>query len=272
MSNTTTTMDSYEKVSNICELLDEIKVENEQKSYYEHLIKQEMIGLPNNYKLLLDKETIKAAVKKCAFSIYNHFIKQAIDSDTTVEIVLLRILKGATYFANDLARSLRDIIQVEGTYNKIVLRDEFVTASSYFDDIKPRSVTIGSYNFHLGQLVGKKIILVDELLDKGETIKELRNWAIMSGCDEKNIYSCVAFMKDKPRVIEPNWFGFIVPDIWLIGYGLDDKQYYRELEIVCYIDKPSSIEQTDDDKKFCVEDYHKTVDEYITNVKKSLIM
>lgn len=229
----------------------------------------QLFGLPDNYKFLLDKETIQTLVNKCAVAIHDYFNKCATDKNTKCEIVLLRILNGGSYFGGDLARCIQNIIRKEGTSNKISLSDEFITASSYEGEQTAKSLVIMS-QLNINKFFGKKIILIDELLDKGETIKQLIDFLVNLGIDANNIFSCVAFMKDKERVIEPTWFGIIVPDIWLIGYGLDDRQNYRELEIVCYVSKPPNIEQTCDDKVFCVENYHQVVFDYLEQVKKYL--
>lgn len=231
---------------------------------------KELCGLPKHYKLLLDENMIKNIVNKCANTIHNHFASNITNSSDKCEIVLLRVLKGGSYFATDLARNLRNIIRVCKTYKQITLTDEYITASSYRGSQVAGDLVIKS-ELDISKLQGKKVILVDELIDVGETLSRLHSHFIESGFDPADLFTLVAFMKNKSRVLEPTWHGIVVPDVWLIGYGLDDVQEYRELECLCYVGKPEGIEKTSDDHKYCVENYHEAVLEYYHTVKATLM-
>lgn len=214
-------------------------------------------NLPSNYRFLANESMISCAINKCA----NEIINYCNSKNSNVELHLLCILKGGVYFNCDLMRSLQVIIQRNNL--PIKLTCGFISAKSYHG-LNQSEVKI-EHDLNLEELKNKEIILVDELIDNGETILTIKNYLINKGIT--NINECVAFMKNKNRVIEPKWYGFLVPDVWLIGYGLDDMERYRELKMLCFIGKPDNFEKTKDDYVFCSnDDYYDAWFNYYKNL------
>jgi hypoxanthine phosphoribosyltransferase len=167
-----------------------------------------------NFRLILTNEEIQAGVH-----VVSHRIETWCKGD---RIVLVGILKGAFMFMSDLCRALTRSYSVQ-----------FVEASSYKDgrtqsagvelstDIDP------SKYIHEGQ-APKKIVLIDELLDNGQTMQDMKIRILekLKGTHtEKDILTVCLFSKDKKRECPvadvtgiPN-----LPDLWLVGYGLDDR-------------------------------------------------
>ena len=138
-------------------------------------------------------------------------------ADIETPLVLVVILKGATVFASDLLRSL-----------SIPAELEFVRASSY------GSGTSSSGHLKLahmvdGPLIGRHVLLVEDIIDSGITVS-----AIARRIRRMNPASLrVAALLDRParRVVEVmiDFTGFVIPDRFVIGYGLDYAGLYREL-------------------------------------------
>ena len=138
-------------------------------------------------------------------------------ADIDTPLVLVVILKGATVFASDLLRSL-----------SIPAELEFVRASSY------GSGTSSSGHLKLahmvdGPLIGRHVLLVEDIIDSGLTVS-----AIAKRIRRMNPASLrVAALLDRParRVVEVaiDFTGFVIPDRFVIGYGLDYAGLYREL-------------------------------------------
>ena len=136
-------------------------------------------------------------------------------SDTP--LVIVAILKGATVFAADLLRSL-----------SIPAELEFVRAASYGAGIKS-SGRVKIAHMVEGSLEGRHVLLVEDIVDSGRTIDTiLRRFRRLKPASLR-----VAALLDRParREIEVqiDFVGFVIPDRFVIGYGLDYAGLYREL-------------------------------------------
>src|SRR5665213_360457 len=136
----------------------------------------------------------------------------AIDSP----LVLVVILKGATVFAADLLRSL-----------SIPAELEFVRAASYGSGTTSGRLRLA----HMveGPLVGRHVLLVEDIVDSGRTIGAIAKRLKKLGPASLRL----AALLDRParREVETqiDFTGFVIPDKFVIGYGLDYAGLYREL-------------------------------------------
>ncbi|TMD99276.1 MAG: hypoxanthine phosphoribosyltransferase [Chloroflexi bacterium] len=138
-------------------------------------------------------------------------------ADIDTPLVMVVILKGATVFAADLLRSL-----------SIPAELEFVRASSY------PTGTSSSGRLRLahmveGPLVGRHVLLVEDIIDSGVTVNAVAKRIRKLGASSVRL----AALLDRParRQVEVNidFTGFVIPDRFVIGYGLDYAGLYREL-------------------------------------------
>src|SRR5690242_20667 len=132
-------------------------------------------------------------------------------------LVLVTILKGATVFAADLLRSL-----------SIPAELEFVRAASYGAGTKSTG-RVKIAHMVEGSLAGRNVLLVEDIVDSGRTIHTiLKRFRRMRPASLR-----VAALLDRParREIEVpiDFVGFVIPDRFVIGYGLDYAGLYREL-------------------------------------------
>jgi hypoxanthine phosphoribosyltransferase len=136
---------------------------------------------------------------------------------TDAPLVLVAILKGATVFAADLLRSL-----------SIPAELEFVRAASYGAGTKS-SGRVKIAHMVEGSLEGRHVLLVEDIVDSGRTIDTiLKRFRRMRPASLR-----VAALLDRParREIDVHidFVGFVIPDRFVIGYGLDYAGLYREL-------------------------------------------
>ena len=136
-------------------------------------------------------------------------------SDTP--LVLVAILKGATVFAADLLRSL-----------SIPAELEFVRAASYGAGTKT-SGRVKIAHMVEGSLEGRHVLLVEDIVDSGRTIDTiLKRFRRMRPASLR-----VAALLDRPARreidVQIDFVGFVIPDRFVIGYGLDYAGLYREL-------------------------------------------
>jgi hypoxanthine phosphoribosyltransferase len=138
-------------------------------------------------------------------------------ADIETPLVMVVILKGATVFAADLLRSL-----------SIPAELEFVRASSYHGGT---SSTGRLQLAHMvdGPLVGRHVLLVEDIVDSGLTVNVIARRIRRLGPASLRI----AALLDRParRVVDVkiDFCGFVIPDRFVIGYGLDYAGLYREL-------------------------------------------
>ncbi|MCA9290268.1 MAG: hypoxanthine phosphoribosyltransferase [Phycisphaerales bacterium] len=137
--------------------------------------------------------------------------------DDGAEIVLLPILTGAVIFVADLMRQLPQKVRIK-----------VVTVSSY-----PGTATsskgadiIGALPEELG---GKHVLIIDDILDSGQTIRAIR--AAVEARDPRSVRACVLLRKQIESAMSTpcEYVGFDIPDRFVVGYGLDYDNYYRNL-------------------------------------------
>jgi hypoxanthine phosphoribosyltransferase len=137
------------------------------------------------------------------------------------KVVLVGVLKGAALFLSDLARSL----QVDATF-------DFVAVSSYGKGLR----TSGAVKLikDLDEPIeGKNVLIVEDILDTGLTLAYLRK--IFMQHKPKTLR--IAALLDKPsrriEKIDADYVGFSIPNLFVIGYGMDYAERYRNLPDIC---------------------------------------
>ncbi|WP_348269378.1 hypoxanthine phosphoribosyltransferase [Edaphobacter paludis] len=133
-------------------------------------------------------------------------------------IVLIGVLKGAAIFLSDLARA----IEVNNTF-------DFVAVSSY-GPAKMSSGIVKLIKDIDNPIEGKHVILVEDILDTGLTLSYLRGMMLQHKPASLKIATCL----DKParRLVpmDADYVGFQIPNQFVIGYGMDYAEQYRNLE------------------------------------------
>jgi hypoxanthine phosphoribosyltransferase len=138
-------------------------------------------------------------------------------ADIDTPLILVAILKGATVFAADLLRSL-----------SIPAELEFVRAASYGGGTRPTG-RVKIAHMVEGPLVGRHVLLVEDIVDSGRTIDTiLKRFRKLRPASLR-----VAALLDRPArrevKVDIDFTGFVIPDRFVIGYGLDYAGLYREL-------------------------------------------
>ncbi len=133
-------------------------------------------------------------------------------------IVLIGVLKGAAIFLSDLARA----IEVDNTF-------DFVAVSSY-GRAKVSSGAVRLIKDIDNPIEGKHVILVEDILDTGLTLSYLRGMMLQHKPASLKIATCL----DKPErrlvPIEADYVGFQIPNQFVIGYGMDYAEHYRNVK------------------------------------------
>jgi hypoxanthine phosphoribosyltransferase len=166
---------------------------------------------PEVESVLLEPEVIEARVRQLAAEIAAAFAER--------EMLAVGVLTGAFVFLADLVRHIRGRVQFA-----------FVKAESYGDGTKPGDLSLTLVGE--SDLAGRDVLVVEDILDTGRTLRGLLDLFRARGA--RSVRSVVLLDKKSRREVpvEADFVGFTVPDVFLVGYGLDHAQRFRNLPYI----------------------------------------
>ncbi len=135
------------------------------------------------------------------------------------EPLMVGLLKGVIPFIGDLIKNINVDIEID-----------YLRVKSYDGSKSSGSVNVvGGY---VPEVKGKDIILVDDILDTGQTIYKMKKLFLNAGA--KSVKVCVLLDKKEGRVLDINadYYAFDVPKEFVVGYGLDYNEKYRNLPYI----------------------------------------
>jgi hypoxanthine phosphoribosyltransferase len=176
-------------------------------------------------KVLIERERIAERVAELGAQITKDFAGQS--------IILLGVLKGAAIFLSDLARH----VDLDATF-------DFIGVSSYGNRPSPASELKSGWDStgevrllkDVDQTIkDRNVILVEDILDTGLTMTYLKK--MLNARQPRSLK--VAALLDKPSrrklPLEGDYVGFKIPDEFVVGYGLDYAEKYRNLADICVV-------------------------------------
>lgn len=166
---------------------------------------------------LISKEEISEKVKELALRIDNDYKGE--------EILLIGLLRGSVIFLSDLVRELK----TEATI-------DFMVVSSYGSELESsRDVKIKKDLEE--DISGRNVIIVEDIIDTGHTLKKVLE--MLKIRNPKSIKICTLLDKPERREvkIEVDYTGFKIPDEFVVGYGIDFAQKYRDLPYIGIVKK-----------------------------------
>lgn len=168
-----------------------------------------------NLKPYISKEQIEKAVQKLADQINKDYKGQ--------EVICVGVLKGSFMFLSDLVKKL-----------KLDIHIDFVRLSSYQNN-KTSSGTVVITKDIESSITGKRVLIIEEILDSGRTLDFLMKRFLAN--TPHSIKICVLLDKREKRAtpIEANYVGLKIEDRFVVGYGLDYQEKYRNLPEIYYV-------------------------------------
>ncbi len=166
---------------------------------------------------LISETEIQSRVKELARQISTDYQEH--------ELLLIGVLKGSWVFLADLARNLT-----------IPVKFDFLTVSSYGDS----TITTGKVNIinELKATINQKdVLLIEDILDTGHTLKYIIDNLLLQ--KPRTLKLCVLLDKPERHELEMkiDYLGFTVPNKFVVGYGIDFNEQYRQLPYIAYIQK-----------------------------------
>lgn len=162
--------------------------------------------------VLFDEETIVSRVKELG--------KQISEDYKDKEVTIICILKGASFFACELAKRIT-----------VPVYFDFMKVSSYGNETESSGVVKIVQDLD-EPIRGKNVIVVEDIIDSGRTMHYLTD--ILRSRGPESVKLCALLDKPDRRVTEVDidYTGFVIPDKFVVGYGLDYAQKYRNLPYI----------------------------------------
>ena len=162
---------------------------------------------------LISAKAIAARVEELAQEITRAF-------KGTDKLVVVGLLRGSFVFIADLVREI-----------DLPLEVDFLEASSYGDSLhSSREVRI--LKDIRGEIAGRDVLVVEDIVDTGYTLTHVRK--LLAAREPRRLTVCALLDKPSRREVEikADWTGFVIPDEFVIGYGIDFAQRNRNLPYI----------------------------------------
>ena len=168
-------------------------------------------------KILFTDEEIRARAKELGAIITKDYKDE--------ELILVGTLKGAVLWMAEIMKNIDLFTQID-----------FITASSYGDRTTSSGIVKITKDVEL-DLTDKHVLIVEDIVDSGITLSRLKEYLIERAA--KSVKICTMLDKPSRRVtdVKPDYVGFEVEDLFVIGYGLDYDQRYRNLPYISYLEQ-----------------------------------
>lgn len=168
-------------------------------------------------KVLINEEKLNKRV--------NEIAKQIEDEYKGKEIIFICILKGSVFFTVDLAKRINGDVKLE-----------FIRVSSYNEGTESSGEI--KMKLDLKDIIqGKDVIVIEDIIDTGRTLSYLIKYLKMK--KPNSLKLCALLDKPERRIkkdVKVDYTGFQIPDEFVVGYGLDVAEKYRNLPYIGYIE------------------------------------
>ena len=163
-------------------------------------------------KVLVTEEELKARIAQLGAELYDRFQGK--------QPLFLGVLKGSFVFMADLVRACQLKSDVE-----------FIAVSSY------QNATVSSGRVQITHdlqqdITGRHLIIVEDILDSGNTLAFLKEYFLTKGAASITIVTLLDKPSRRVKAITADLAGFVVPDEFVVGYGLDYCQRYRNVPYI----------------------------------------
>ncbi len=171
-----------------------------------------------NIKVYITEEELNKRIAEIGAEITERFKGES--------VYLVCILKGSIFFTTELAKRI-----------DLPMNIDFMTVSSY----GAQTVSSGVINVKQdlsGSIEGENVIIVEDIIDSGNTLSRLLQ--LFKSRNPKTLTLCTLLDKPERRVVKDvvvDYTGFVVPDKFIVGYGLDWDQKYRNLPYIGFVEE-----------------------------------
>ena len=167
-------------------------------------------------KVLISEEQINKRLDELANQIMEEYKGK--------DLMFLCILKGSVFFTVELAKRIKNNVQFE-----------FIEVSSYENNESTGKVKLNKDV--TGSVEEKNVIIIEDIVDTGRTLCFLKEHLLQK--KPQSLKICTLLDKPSRRIapVEADYIGFTIENKFVLGYGLDDEQNYRNLNYIGYVEE-----------------------------------
>ncbi len=168
-------------------------------------------------EVLLTEEVLTEKIKEIGAKISKEYAGR--------DLIVLGILKGSVMFMSDLMKNIT-----------IPCKMDFMAVSSYGDATQSSGIVkiIKDLDF---EIKGKDVLIVEDIIDSGVTLKYLMKYLGARNPSSLEIACLLNKPERRKEELDVKYLGFDVPDYFLVGYGLDYAEIYRNLPYIGILDE-----------------------------------
>ena len=163
-------------------------------------------------RILFDEATIHRRLDELAAKISHDYRDR--------ELTVIAILNGSVFLIADLLRRI-----------PLPLKLDCLSVASYHGQTKPSGELVFR-QVSMPDVAGRDVLILDDILDSGMTLATIREKLEAAGPLSVRICVLLEKKKNRTRTIEPDYVGFEIADEFVVGYGLDYQERYRNLPCI----------------------------------------
>lgn len=163
-------------------------------------------------KVLYTEEDIAKRIREMGAQMYEDLQDK--------EPLFVSVLRGAFIFMADIVRACQVRCDVE-----------FIAVSSYGNSTSSSGIVQITHDIQQ-DITGRHLVVIEDILDSGNTLHFLKQYFMTKGAASVSICTLLDKPSRRTKMITPDYTGFVVPDEFVVGYGLDYGQKYRNLPYI----------------------------------------
>ena len=206
----------------------------DQKSY----IDKNLIVIPKQYSPYIDKVVLS---KGSIFDRVEKLAQEIVRDYSDKHVILLVVMKGAVLFGTVLADKITEILSNDITNScSMTFSVEYISVKSYVDDKSTGDVKIKMDETYLGILKSQNVLIVEDIYDSGQSLFALTRF-LMLNVQPSSLKSTVLIQKMNTHHLRYDYnieyLGFLIPDSFVVGFGMDYNEEFRQLMHLCVINQ-----------------------------------
>lgn len=172
--------------------------------------------MKHTIEMMISEQEINTTLDQLAERINAHYANSE-------RLLMVGLLKGSVVFMADLCRRIKGHVEID-----------FMSVSSYGNSMNS-SRDVKVLKDVQSDIAGRDVLIVEDLIDSGNTLNKVREMLLLR--DPKSLALCTLLDKPERREVEVpvDFIGITIPDEFIVGYGIDYAEQYRNLPYIAKV-------------------------------------